>query len=97
MAAERDVGTMVIKSITRGPWGDQEQRYHTWYEPFDQAEEIERALRFALSQPITAAISAGDTRLQPLILDAAQRFEPMDEAEQGALLATAGEYEPLFT
>lgn len=97
MAAERDVGTMVIKSLTKGPWGDREPRYHTWYEPFDEAGEVERALRFALSQPVTGAISAGDARLLPMILDAAERFQPMDEADRAELLAAAGDYDPLFT
>ena len=97
MAAERDVGTMVIKTWARGPWGEKERRYHTWYEPFDDAEMIEKTLRFTLSQPVTGAISAGDARLLPMILEAAERFRPMDETEQAALLATAAEYEPLFT
>lgn len=97
IAAERDVGTMVIKTWARGPWGEKERRYHCWYEPFDDAEMIEQALRFTLSQPVTGAISAGDARLLPMILEAAERFQPMDEAEQAALLATAAEYEPLFT
>lgn len=97
VAQERDIGTMVIKTWARGPWAEQKPRYHTWYEPFADEEMIERALRFNLSQPVTAAISAGDARLLPMILDAAERFQPMDDAEQAALLATAGEYEPLFT
>jgi predicted aldo/keto reductase-like oxidoreductase len=97
MASERDVGTMVIKSLARGPWGNKKERYHTWYEPFDQAAEVEKALRFVLSQPVTGLISSGDARLLPLILDAAQRFEPMDDAEQAELLGTAGHYEPIFT
>jgi aryl-alcohol dehydrogenase-like predicted oxidoreductase len=96
MAAERDVGTMVIKSLTRGPWGDQEPRYHTWYEPFDDADSIQQVLGFALSQPVTGAISAGEARLLPMILDAAERFRPMDASEQEKLLATADKYEPLF-
>jgi len=57
---------------------------------------VERALRFTLSQPVTAAISAGDGRLLPAILAAAERFEPMDEQEQANLLSLAGEYEPIF-
>jgi predicted aldo/keto reductase-like oxidoreductase len=96
LAAERDVGTMVIKTWARGPWKDKEQGYHTWYEPFDDAKMIDLALRFNLSQPISGVISAGDARLVPPILDAGERFEPMDEIEQAALLATAGDYEPLF-
>ncbi len=97
VAAERDIGTMVIKTWERGPWGDRVQCYHTWYEPFEDADMVERALRFNLSQPVTGVISAGDARLLPMILDAAGRFEPMDQAEQAELLATAGNYQPLFT
>lgn len=97
MAAQRDLGTMVIKTWARGPWGDQEQRYHTWYEPFDEPGMVEQALRFNLSQPVTGVISAGDARLLPMILDAAERFQPMDAEEQAALVATADQYEPLFT
>ncbi len=97
MAAERDVGTMVIKAWARGPWGEQKPRYHTWYEPLEDAGDIETALRFALSQPVTGAISAGDARLLPMILNAATRFQPMDAAEQQALMRTAAGYEPLFT
>jgi predicted aldo/keto reductase-like oxidoreductase len=97
MADERDIGTMVIKTWARGPWGGKEPRYHTWYEPFDDTEMIEKTLRFNLSQPVTAAISAGDARLLPMILDAAERFQPMDDAEQAALLATAGQYQSIFS
>jgi predicted aldo/keto reductase-like oxidoreductase len=96
LAARRDVGTMVIKAWARAPWGESERRYHTWYEPFDQVPMVEQALRFSLSQPVTAAISAGDARLLPAILEAAERFEPMDVAEQAKMLARAGEYEIIF-
>jgi aryl-alcohol dehydrogenase-like predicted oxidoreductase len=97
MAADRDVGTMVIKTWAKGPWGDQEHRYHTWYEPFDDAEMILQAMRFNLSFPISGVISAGDHRLLPMILDTAERLTPMDEQEKAELLATAGDYEPLFS
>lgn len=96
MAAERDVGTMVIKAVAKGPWGDQKQRYHTWYEPFDEAGMIERALHFTLSQPVNAAISPGDARLLPMVLGAVESFKPMDQTEQQALLAMASSYEPIF-
>jgi predicted aldo/keto reductase-like oxidoreductase len=96
VAAERDVGTMAIKTWAQRPWGEKAPAYHTWYKPFDEAEMVERTLRFTLSQPITAAISAGDSRLLPAILAAAERFEPMDEDEQADLRSLAGEYEPIF-
>lgn len=97
LARTRDVGTMVIKSLVRGPWGDRAPSYHTWYEPFDEPPAMERALRFALSQAVTGIISAGDARLLPAILDLAERFQPMNEAEQQELVATAAAFEPLFT
>lgn len=96
LAAERDVGTMAIKTWAQRPWGEEAQAYHTWYKPFDEPQMAERTLRFTLSQPITAAISAGDSRLLPAILAAAERFAPMDEQEQAHLLRLAEEYEPIF-
>ncbi len=95
-AAERDVGLMAIKALARGPWGGHPPRYHTWYEPFDRPDAIEPALRFTLSQPVTGAISAGDARLLPATLAAAERFEPLSSAEQAELVATAGQYELIF-
>jgi predicted aldo/keto reductase-like oxidoreductase len=96
IASERDIGTMVIKTWARGPWGKKTQRYHTWYEPFDDPGMIDRALRFNLSQPVTSVISAGDARLLPMILDAAETFQPMSKAEQAELVAAASQYQPLF-
>ncbi|HSJ55179.1 MAG TPA: aldo/keto reductase, partial [Anaerolineae bacterium] len=95
-AAERDVGSMAIKAVARGPWNGREQRYNTWYEPLDDPRSIERALWFTLSQPVTGAISAGDARLLPDILDAAERFEPMEAAEQVELMGLAEQYEGIF-
>ncbi len=95
-AAAKDVGSMAIKAVARGPWDGREQRYNTWYEPFDEPRAVEQALGFALSQPVTGAISAGDARLLPAILDAAERFAPMDAAEQAELMATAEEYGQIF-
>jgi aryl-alcohol dehydrogenase-like predicted oxidoreductase len=96
LADERDVGTMVIKTWAQDPWGEEKPEYHTWYKPFDDPEMVARTLRFTLSQPVTAAISAGDSRLLPAILAAAERFEPMDGQEQASLLALADQYESIF-
>jgi aryl-alcohol dehydrogenase-like predicted oxidoreductase len=96
LCADRDVGTMVIKALARGPWGQQAPRYHTWYEPFDEPLAMERALRFALSQPVTGVISAGEARLLPRTLEIAQRLKAMEPAEQEQYLATAGALESIF-
>lgn len=92
----KDVGTMIIKSITRGPWGEQIKTHNTWYQPFTDAEYIQQAVNFVLSQDITALCTVGDTRLLPLVLRACDAYVALSESEQEALIATAGAYEPLF-
>ncbi|MBN1659847.1 MAG: aldo/keto reductase [Anaerolineae bacterium] len=97
-ASQRDVGVMVIKAWAQQPWAEGEQRaYHTWYKPFDDPDSVEQMLSFALSHPITGAISAGDAALLPMILAAAERYQPLDEQAQADLMATAGQYEIIFT
>jgi len=92
----KDVGTMIIKSITRGPWADLPQTHTTWYRPFTEVRDVQRAVDFALSYDVTGICTAGDTRLLPLVLEACERFTAMGEAEREALIATASEHEPLF-
>lgn len=94
---ERQVGTMTIKSITKRPWGEQEQVFDTWYEPFTDADQIQAAVNFVLSQPITGLCTAGDTRLLPKVLAACEDYVALSEAEQEALIASAGAFEPLFS
>ena len=57
------------------------------YEPFDEQEEIDNCLRFVLSQDVTTAVTASDVRLVPKLLDAAERFKPLSDAQQKALTA----------
>ncbi len=98
MCAERDVGVMIIKSITKGAWGEQQHNYNTWYQPYDEQAAIDRGVRFALSQPgVTGIPSAADPRLLPMILDAADRFQPMSADEQAQLIEESKDLDPLFT
>lgn len=92
----RAVGTMIIKAIAKGPWGDRPKTYNTWYEPFDDAAHIQQAVNFALSQDVTGLCTVGDVTLLPLFLEACERFTPMNAAQQEAMIATAANYEPLF-
>ena len=92
----RDVGTMIIKSICRRPWGDRPHVYNTWYEPFADAEHVQQAVNFALSQDVTGLCTVGDVTVLPLVLEACASFKPMSVEQQEALIATAGQYEPLF-
>jgi aryl-alcohol dehydrogenase-like predicted oxidoreductase len=97
LCRHQDVGSMIIKSITRGPWGDQPQQYITWYKPFTDPEHIQSAVDFALSQDITGICTVGDPDLFPSVVRACQNFTPMEVNQQEALIARADHYEPLFT
>lgn len=96
VAASRDVGVMIIKSITKGPWGDHDKIYNTWYRPYDTYEEIEPGVRFALSQPVTGIASAAEVHLLPMVIQAAEQFTPMSADEQAALIERHTTNEPLF-
>jgi predicted aldo/keto reductase-like oxidoreductase len=92
----KDVGTLVIKSITKGPWGDKPHTATTWYEPFDKSDEIQPAVNFALSHDVTGLCTAGDTRVLPLFIKACQNFSRLDKAEMEAMIESGKRYEPLF-
>ncbi|NWG07917.1 MAG: aldo/keto reductase [Chloroflexi bacterium] len=92
----KDVGTMVIKTITKAPWGKRGHTAATWYEPFDQQDEIQRAVNFALSYDVTGLCTAGDTRILPLVLNACRNFRRLGGPEMEEMIQSAHLFEPLF-
>ena len=70
--------------------------YRTWYEPFDEREEIDRSLWYALSLGVATAALPSDARLWPMILDAAERFRPLDAKEQEVVVTEVARYKPIF-
>lgn len=95
---ERNVGVMAIKAVARALWHERPRTHSSWYEPFDQMEQIQPAIDFTLSQPgVTALCTTGDVKVLPLFLRACAGYQPMSEEAQSALLATAGEFEPIFS
>lgn len=92
----RDIGTMIIKAITKAPWGTREHTATTWYEPFEDGDQIQRAVNFSLSYDITGLCTVGDTRVLPLMLKACENFTRLSEAEKEAMIKSGEQYEPLF-
>lgn len=93
----KDVGTMVIKSITKAPWGERKHTATTWYEPFDQMAEIQKGVNFALSYDVTGICTVGDTRILPMVLQACENFTRLSKDELEAMIESGKRYEPLFT
>jgi len=94
--ARRDVGIHVIKTLAKGPWGEQEKKYACWYEPFDDQPTIDQAVAFNLSLPITTMCSTGDVVILPKMLAAAERARKLEQPARDSLLATANRYESPF-
>lgn len=85
-SAEKDVGIHTIKMLARGGWGGRDREYATWYDPHRRQEDIDKALWWLLSQPMHTAPSVGDVTLLPRALDAAERFRPLSDDEQDAVV-----------
>lgn len=82
-----DVGVQVLKATAKIAWGARPHTYGTWYEPFTEREDVERAVAWALHESVTTICSAGDAALFGTICDAAQHYRHVDEAAQRSLLS----------
>ena len=95
----QDAGLMIIKTISRRNWpeGDPtgDQRYTTWYEPFDRQEYIDAAVSWVLSHDeVTGLAMVGDVTLVPMMLEAEGRRMSREESEQ--VLSRAPDYSSPF-
>jgi len=80
---ERNVAVQIIKSIARGPWATTDRTHTTWYQPLEAQADIDAAVHWVLGELPSAFLNtAGDLRLLPKVLEAANRFErrPSDAA-----------------
>jgi aryl-alcohol dehydrogenase-like predicted oxidoreductase len=93
----KDVGTLIIKSITKAPWGERRHTATTWYEPFDRSDEIQPAVNFVLSHEVSGLCTAGDTRVLPLVIRACEDFSRLSREEMAEMIESGKQYEPLFT
>jgi len=96
VSKDRGIGAMAIKAVAKSRWGAQEHTYETWYEPLDEQKEIDLALWFALSHPVTTAVLPSELRLWPKVIDAAERFRELTPAEMQELAEMAKPLRPLF-
>jgi aryl-alcohol dehydrogenase-like predicted oxidoreductase len=98
-AQEKGVARLALKAMARTLWpeGTTERPFaKCWYEPVTDPEEAALALRFTLSQPLTAAIPPGEEKLFRMALDIAERFQPITEAELSDLQRRAQGLKPIF-
>ena len=97
-ANDQGISVTAIKAVARGRWPG-ERSHGTWYEPSATLGDIELGIRYTLSQENVATYALPcDTALWGMVLDAAERFEPMTDAEQREAVNYAKDqgFNPLF-
>jgi aryl-alcohol dehydrogenase-like predicted oxidoreductase len=97
-ARKNGVARLALKVLARSPWPEGAQRTYTkaWYRPIDDPEEARKAVRFTLSEDVTATIPPGDLGLFRLAMNLASEFHPLSPEERTALLEEARHITPLF-
>jgi len=97
-AKQKGVARLALKMLARGPWPDGAKRTYpkAWYEPILDAETARAAVRFTLSEDVTAAIPPGDVDLFNLALTLASDFQPLSPEERAEILAGTRSLQPLF-
>ena len=97
-----DVGLMTIKTVARRNWPNvgagepaDNEAYATWYEPFDEYEQVRAAVSWALARPeVTGIPTPGDVRLLALVLRA--EADRVDVTAAEAALADDDAYSSPF-
>ncbi len=100
-AIEKGVARLSLKAMAKKEWPEglekKDRKYpKCWYEPIDDEAIADLALRFTLSQPITAAIPPGDIRLFRTAVKIANKYRPLSEQELVNLKSYAREITPVF-
>lgn len=98
---EKGAGMLAIKAMAKSKWPSgmehtQKPNPKEWYEPCSVPEQAALALRWTLSQRITAALPPGDERYFPLAMYVAQNFQPITSDEEKHLMASAASATPIF-
>jgi aryl-alcohol dehydrogenase-like predicted oxidoreductase len=93
---QRNAAVQTIKSIAYRPWSGRERSAGTWYQPLEEPDDIATAVHWALARPGIFVITAGDLRLMPLVLEAAERFERAPSEGAMSALVEGRRMEPLF-
>jgi aryl-alcohol dehydrogenase-like predicted oxidoreductase len=99
-AREKQMGILALKAMAKGAWPKAKRKDHPfpkcWYEPAALPEEATLALRWTLSQAVTAAVPPGEEKYFRLAMDVAQKFQPLQPEEEKMLMARATGVEPIF-
>jgi len=98
LAKTKGAARLALKAMAHTNWpeGGARKWGKCWYQPFDDWGNVELALRFALSQDITAAVPPGEPELFKMAVEVAGKFRPLSIEELDQLRQTAKTIKPIF-
>lgn len=99
LAREKKMGIITIKAMAKGPWlpnADRSKHQKLWYEPLSGEDDIRMGLRFALSHPVTTALTPGEAELLKIAIDLREQLKPLNSEEVETIKAKALNQNPLF-
>lgn len=101
-AKSKDAAILALKTLCRQKWTGpkddprRKQFPKCWYEPTSDLKEADLALRFTLSQSVTAALPPGDESLFRMAMDLAMNIKPLTTEETETLKKLPQSMNPLF-
>ncbi|MGI8958571.1 MAG: aldo/keto reductase [Bryobacteraceae bacterium] len=98
-AKKRGLARLALKSLAQTTWkpGERKTYDNCWYKPIEDAATAEKALRFTLSEDVTAAIPPGYEKFLRMAMDFASQFKPLSTTEREEFLTSARGFTPIFT
>lgn len=99
-AKEKNVARLALKALAYTRWSGRQEKLaghpKCWYKPISDLEQARQALRFTLTEDITAAIPPGDERIYRMAETLAAQFTPLSPQERAALLKASEGVKPIF-
>ncbi|MDP6821913.1 MAG: aldo/keto reductase [Dehalococcoidia bacterium] len=97
-AEDKGTARLSLKAAAKAKLADPAARTHEkcWYEPIVDRDLMSLAVRFTLSQPITAAVPPGDPDLWRMMAEIGEDFTPITDDEIETLKKEASSHTPIF-
>ncbi len=98
LANKQGAAVLAIKPMSKGPWPEGVERTRKWwYRATETQDEVDRAMRFTLSQkPVVTGIPPSFLDLLDKAIEAGRTYRPITEAETLKLQETAKNCLSLF-
>jgi len=99
-AKQKNITCLALKALAYTPWASRDQRRagnpKCWYRPISDLQRARLALRFTLSENVTAAIPPGDETIYRIAETLAAQFTPLSPNERETLLDSSKGLDPIF-